>query len=387
MSDEIVEDMGDDVDPETGNFKQEELEKKIYLPFHPFEESWMQKPENKVVWDEMQAEYEQSPAEIKFLAGVCDGTVLGAYERLFLESKLGERFYELRPLEEEKHSAGDIFGGHNPESTFDIDKHYAGYHFLNSNRAMEILRNLRSNVDITQSVDINDQESIYTRIERDPSFIEALSRDDIGSIEQFATSLVVFIKGEAWQRNNERREEAGESSAGAFYSIGGSIIYAPEAMKQASDLIPALKHEYQHLIDYSIRKNLYVDGRLQMESKDSVLLNLKTEISAYIEYFDEVGVDPYELLPKIQELLKNYPYLYGTEESAKKCDDFIDSLKQSESFIKGLIKEAGLSADESKNISLFLKTFLSALPEHPIVFRMLKRLPETGLFKAGLTTS
>lgn len=375
--------LGLDINPETGNLLTKEQEKNTCLPFRPFEEDWMDKAENKPVLDSMVEEYKQSPTEIKFLAGVCDGTVLGVYERLWTESKGGEEFYTLTELQNDITISGNQqVDTDNHTQIFDIDRYFNGYHSMgNMSQAMRKIQELKSKLDVgSESVKNLSIEKLNELVDNDGFF----SVDDVEGISRFATALVVFIKDESWKKFDKEEEVSEDMTHGAFYSTKNAIIYAPANFEQQSDPIGTLKHEYSHMVDYMLQKNSRLDeNKLYIETSDGVLRNLKSEIAAYLT--SNEMTNPYGLLDEIQSHLREgYNYLYGKTEDAEKCDNFFQLIKNTEPFLNALIEEAGFDSDDNKIKNLFLRTFLTALPERPIIFKMLEKIPDTVLYKAGL---
>lgn len=377
--------LGSDIDPETGNFVAKEHEKKTFMSFHPFEENWQDKPESREISDSIREEYEQSPTEIKFLAGVCDGTVLGAYERLWTESKGGEQFYTLTNLDDDiKVGVEQPDKTHDQSQIFDIDRHFNGYHSRgNISLAMKRIQELKSKLDIgSEAVKSLTAEGLRELVNNDEFF----SYDDIAGVSRFATTLVIFIEEKSWKKYDQDTDVPDDMTHGAFYSKNSSIIYAPITIEQQGDPIETLKHEYSHLIDYNLKKyRISEEGKFQEETLDYTIKNLKSEISAFLSMQEKIN--PYELLAEIQARLKEgYVSLYGDEKEAMKCDRFFELIGSSEPFISSLINEAGLDSSDPKIKNMFLRTFLTTLPERPIVFRMLEKMPETGLYQAGTKT-
>ncbi|MEI7478618.1 MAG: hypothetical protein WCJ81_09415 [bacterium] len=384
MSGELRTPAGPDVD-ENGNFLNKEKEKGTLLPFHPYEEGWMRNMKNEALYNQINEEYEKDPTDLKFLSSICDTTVYGSLERLFLESLAGEDFYKPRPLDEEPIDIINVYEKSKNPGVKDYSANLDGYHRRGFGaEGGQSLRELCQKLNITKGMGVKDEETALSMVGRDPAFSGNFNRDDVESIMQFATTLVIFVKDDAWEKMNLHRGD--DIKAMAYCSPYSAFVYAPENIKNEPTVLEyTLKHEYQHSIDLNIVKDS-PDLKAPTQTKDDILKSLKTEISAYLNLDVKAESNPYNLLsvPVIQEKLREYKKLYSDPENAKKCDRMYELILQTKPFIKGLIKEAGLPEDDNKLQYTFLKTFISALPERQIAFKILERIPETGVYQEGL---
>lgn len=366
--------------PEQENFKADTRETNSRsFSYRPFEPDWRSKPNTESVVRESNEEYDSLSTSGKLLAEASDATVVGVALKSMIQEYYGDKLYHLRSLGDPAVTPYDDFNEMLETSGQKYDEILGGYH-PHGRHGFDLTMAYTST--LMHDIDFANRYKKLPETEMIGSILDGqdFSTEDIQDIQQFATCIVVFIKPEAWK----------QSRVMGLASFKNHVIFAPETAKNnQAGLQETLEHEYSHLVDGVLKKKFSMktveEKSYAHERENPLIFQLKTELAAYLT---EKGIEDYDLGHFFNAFLENleqgsYEKLVDTAETKKLVRDVCIWLYNSIPYVKGLMKESGFDPNDKRAFIEFFRTFITTIPDRPILVKMLQATIDTGVYNEG----